>query len=149
MERKQTFARQALEALEEARSQVGRLQRTVKMLRSRCTGMVRNHDNPGGSTCHSTHQDLWDALADQQSLLEQKQQQLAELEQKLERWIDRIPRPRWRMVLRFHYIDALPLSETALELTRATGREFTKDQVYRFHRNALEAADQIWPTLKH
>jgi len=28
--------------------------------------------------------------------------QLRELEQKLERWIDLLPRPRWRMVLRCH-----------------------------------------------
>ena len=144
MDRKQTFARQALEALEEARSQVGRLRRTVKMLQARCTGMVRSYDRSGSSR-HSTHQDLWDVLADQQTLLEQKEQQLRELEQKLESWIDLLPRPRWRMVLRYHYLDGLELSEVARELTRATGREFSSHQVYRFHRLALEAADALWP----
>jgi len=144
MDRKQAFARQALEALEEARSQVGRLRRNVKMLQDRCTGMVRSYGSTGG-TRQSTHQELWDVLADQQTLLEQKERQLRELEQKLERWIDLLPRPRWRMVLRCHYLDGLELSEVAQELTRSTGREFTSHQVYRFHRLALEAADKLWP----
>jgi len=148
MDRKQTFARQALEALEEARSQVGRLRRTVKTLRSRCTNTVRGCERVSTSRS-DVHQELWDALADQQTLLEQKERQLRELEEKLEQWIDLLPKPRWRMVLRCHYIDAMPLSEVALELTQTTGREFTKDQIYRFHRNALNAADRIWPTAKH
>ena len=148
MEQEKNFARQALEALEEARSQVGRLHRTVKMLQSRCTSTVRSYSQSGGPR-NSTHQDLWDTLADQQSLLEQKQRQLQELEQQLENWIDLLPRPRWRMVLRYHYIDAMDLSEVAQELSSTTGREFSKNQIYRFHRNALDAANKLWPTLKH
>lgn len=144
MDRNENFARQALEALEEARSQVGRLRRSVKLLQDRCTSVTHNYGSSGGSHS-STHQEIWDVLADRRTVLEKKEQQLLALEEKLERWIDLLPRPRWRMVLRFHYIDGLELSEVAQELSRATGREFSKDQIYRFHRKALDSANQIWP----
>ena len=144
MEANHTKARQALEGIEEARSQVGRLRRSVKTLQSKCTGTVSRPGHSIGSH-HSAHPEMWDALADQKTLLEKKEQQLQALEQKMDHWIDLLPRPRWRMVLRCHYLDGLDLSEVAQELTRSTGREFSAHQVYRFHRMALEAADKLWP----
>ena len=144
MEATQATARQALESIEEARSQVGRLRRSVNTLQNKCTGTVSRPGHAIGSR-HSSHPELWDALADQRTLLEKKERQLQELEQKMDHWIDLLPRPRWRMVLRCHYLDGLELSEIAQELSRTTGREFTMHQVYRFHRMALDAADKLWP----
>lgn len=144
MQMRQTNARQALESIEEARSQVGRLRRSVKALQSKCTGSVSRPGSAIGSH-HSTHPELWDLLADRKSLLQQKEQQLQQMEDQLDQWIDLLPRPRWRMVLRCHYLDGMELSDVAQELTRSTGREFTAHQIYRFHRLALEAADKLWP----
>ena len=144
MEATRTTARQALESIEEARSQVGRLRRSVKALQNKCTGSVSRMGSSIGSQ-HSTHPEMWDALADRKTLLEEKERQLQALEQRMDHWIDLLPRPRWRMVLRCHYLDGLELSEVAQELTRSTGREFTPHQVYRFHRMALDAADKLWP----
>ena len=143
METTQSTARQALESIEEARSQVGRLRRSVRTLQNKCTGSVSRPGHVIGSH-HSSHPELWDALADQKTLLAKKEQQLQALEQKMDHWIDLLPRPRWRMVLRCHYLDGLELSEVARELTRTTGREFSTHQVYRFHRMALDAADKLW-----
>jgi len=144
METKLTTARQRLQSVEEARSQVGRLRRSVNALQNKCTGTV---SKPGSSftSRHSTHPELWDQLADQKTLLLEKEQQLQHLEQQLDTWIDLLPKPRWRMVLRYHYLDGLELSEIAREMTRSTGREFSSHQIYRFHRLALDAADKIWP----
>lgn len=144
MEPRQTRARKVLEELEETRLQVGRLRYTVKLLQNKCSCGVTNYDMrinkffPG-------HQESWDILSDQKTLLQQKEQQLARLEQQLESWIDLLPKPRWRMVLRYHYLDGMNLADVAQEMSRSTGREFSMHQVYRFHRVALEAAEKLWP----
>lgn len=144
MEPNWTNARRALQAVEEARAQVGRQQRTVTMLKDRCTSRVSRlgssiSGNGGGRP------EMWDVLADQSTLLEQRQKQLAQMEKQLEGWIDLLPKPRWRMVLRSHYLDGLELPQVAQELSASTGREFSMNQIYRFHRQALEAADKLWP----
>lgn len=144
MEQELTPARRALESIEEARSQVGRLRRSVNTLQSRCTSRTSRLGS-GYSSGMSSKPELWDLLADQKSLLEKKEQQLRQLEDRMEQWIDLLPRPRWRMVLRYHYLDGMELSEVAQELSKSTGREFTMNQIYRFHRSALEAADKLWP----
>lgn len=138
-----TPARKALESIEEARSQVGRLRRSVQQLQSKCTGGVSNYS--GMPTGHrADHPALWDTLAERKTLLEEQEKQLRELEDKMEGLIDLLPHPRWRMVLRCHYMDSMELPDVAQELTKSTGREFTMNQIYRFHRKALDAADELW-----
>lgn len=144
MEQELTPAKKALESVEEARSQVGRLRRSVNALQSRCTSRTSRLGAQYSSQMASKPE-LWDLLADQKSLLEQKEQQLRQLEDRMERWIDLLPRARWRMVLRYHYLDGMELPEVAQELSKSTGREFSMNQIYRFHRSALEAADKLWP----
>jgi len=145
MEVKPIGARQALEAVEEARSQVGRLRRSVKALRSKCGSPRISNLGASLSGRSDPHQQSWDVLADQSTQLERKERQLAQMEQQLENWIDQLPKPRWRMVLRSHYLDGLDLPDVARELSQSTGREFSMSQIYRFHRQALEAADKLWP----
>lgn len=139
-----TRAKKALEAVEETRSQVGRIRRSVKMLQNRC-GASTSQFGSYTAERQVPHTEKWDILADRKSLLQEKEQQLRSMETQMEHWIDLLPNPRWRMVLRYHYLDGMELSEVARELTQTTGREFTNAQVYRFHRKALEAAEQIWP----
>ncbi|MBP3634156.1 MAG: hypothetical protein J6J43_06255 [Oscillospiraceae bacterium] len=145
MEQCTSRAKQALEAVEEARCQVGRLRRTVKLLQSKCTDVgVSRYGARAGSTM-MLHPEKWDALVEQQKLLEQEEEKLRKLEQQLESWIDLLPKPRWRMVLRCHYLDGMELSDVVGTLSRDTGREFTRDQVYKLHRGALKAAENLWP----
>lgn len=144
MEQKVTPAKRMLESVEEARSQVGRLRRSVHTLQNRCTSVTgRVGTSSIGKV--SGRPELWDLLADQEKLLSQKEEQLRQLEEKMEQWINLLPRPRWRMVLRYRYLDGMELSEVAQELSRNTGREFSKNQIYRFHRAAIDAADELWP----
>ena len=140
----QSRARQMLEAIEEQRAQVGRLRRNVRMLENKCSGRVSRYGATGGSA-KDPHPELWDTLADEQLRLRQKEQYLSELEKQVDSWIDLLPRPRWRMVLRCHYLDGMELSELARVLSKDTGRDFSNHQIYRFHRQALEAAEEIWP----
>ena len=84
-------------------------------------------------------------LCDRRSELEAQERQLKAQEARISGWIDLLPRPRWRMVLRCRYLDGMELPEVAQELTRATGREFSVHQIYRLHRDALQAAERLWP----
>ena len=137
-------AKRTLESVEEARSQVGRLRRTVSMLQSKCTGKNSSLCGVIGNRT-SGRPEMWDVLADQRELLQKKEKELALLERKVEKLIDTLPHYRWRMVLRCHYLDGMELSQVAQALTESTGREFSPYQIYRFHRAALNAAEKLWP----
>lgn len=143
MEHKMTHARQALQSVEEVRGEIGRLRYTVNMLRDRCGPKTSKWESKVGPT--GERSTLLETLADQSILLEQEEERLRKLEEQIEQWIRLLPKARWRMVLRFHYLDGMPLSEIARVLTDNTGREFTVSQIYHFHRKALDAADKIWP----
>ena len=144
MERQFLYVRRVLESVEETRSQVARLRRSVRFLEAKCTsGTSRYGIRGAGDTAGP--EAMWTRLCDQREKLNQQEKKLADLERLLSRWIDQLPRPRWRMVLRCRYLDGLALQEVAEELTRATGREFSMHQVYRLHREALGAAEALWP----
>ena len=135
MEQTYGHARQTLEAVEEMRSQVGRLRRSVKRLQSRCGTSTRSFSRT--LTDHDmTHQEHWDDLLMQKTMLEKQEKQLQQVQEQVEELINCLPNPRWRMVMRGHYLDGLSLADVARELTRTTGREFTADQIYGFHRRA-------------
>jgi len=135
--------RQFLESVEETRLRVGRLRRSVNMLQSRCRCGASEQSSPIDP--QKEHSDLPDTLREQKKQLSREERQLRKLEEKVERWIELLPRPRWRMVLRYHYLDGMLLSDVAKEMSKDTGREFTPSQVYHYHHVALKAAEDLWP----
>jgi len=144
MEKQISMARQELETVEAQRLQLARLRRNVEYLQSKCTGTTARYDLKT-KTSPQQHSGLWDELADCRQALEEQKQQLRDREAQLEQWIDMLPKPRWRMVLRCRYLDGMELSDVARELEEATGRDISMHQVYRLHSAALRAADQMWP----
>lgn len=145
MELKFADVRKALESVEEARSQAARLRRSVAYLQEKCiasTGRYGIRTSSGGG---QGPEDLWIQLTEEKERLQMQERQVRQQEKLLEDWIERLPKPRWRMVLRYHYLDGMALSEVAEELTQATGREFSIYQIYRLHRQALSAAERMWP----
>ena len=145
MEQRFCSARMALEEIEEIRSQVARLRRGVERLQAKCTGTSRSYGYRTGGGDGRGPEATMSQLCDRRSELEAQERQLKEQEARISGWIDLLPRPRWRMVLRCRYLDGMELPEVAQELTRATGREFSVHQVYRLHREALQAAEKLWP----
>lgn len=137
-------ARRMLENLEARRLEVGRLRRSVKMQEGQCTRSTMRYGSVGGQG-RSIHSQAWDNLADSRTVLQEKEKQLRELEQQLDGLINLLPRPRWRAVLRGRYIDGLHFAEVQQELESSTGRPFTMDQIYNLHRQALMAAEKVWP----
>lgn len=144
MKQKYTDVRSLLESVEEGKSQVARLRRSVGYLQDKCTTATGRYGERASSGGQGP-EDLWMKLTDRKAQLMEQEQQVQKQEQQVEQWIEQLPRPRWRMVMRCHYLDGMPLSEIAEELTTATGREFSVHQIYRLHRAALDAAEKLWP----
>jgi len=136
-------ARQRLEQVEEQRSQVARLRRSVRLLEEKCTAATSRYGIRNGSDGVG-REELWAKLCDRRDCLKQQEAALQESEQRISQWIDRLPRPRWRMVLRCRYLDGMSMQEIADELTRVTGRSFSVYQIYRLHSAALGAAEDLW-----
>ena len=144
MEKQVCAARRELDSLETQRIRLARLRRNVEYLQGKCTD-ASSHYGVRISGTPRDKSDLWDELADRRQDLEDQQKLLREREERLEEWIDLLPKPRWRMVLRCRYLDGMELCDVARELEEATGRDISMHQVYRLHSAALRAADQIWP----
>ena len=106
MARKYLRSRHTLEAIEESRIQLARLQREVKQLENRCTAVTQSYDPKLGGL-GDVHSALWDKLADKRELLTLQTKALEQWEQDVEQWIDLLPNARWRMLLRCHYLDGI------------------------------------------
>lgn len=144
MARKYLRSRETLEAVEERRLQVAHLQRECKYLENRCTSATRSYTAKIGGT-GDPHKVLWDELADKRSLLQLHRQALEREETTVSQWIELLPNPRWRMLLRCRYLEGMDLQDVLEELERATGRSFSMNQIYRLHSRALDAAEALWP----
>lgn len=145
MEHNEASAKAVLELLEESRSQVARLRRKIQLLESRATSTTAQYGPKAGGGPSQGPAELWSELADRKKELELRECRLDRQEKQLARWIDQLPRPRWRMVLRYRYLDGMEFLDIAEAMTAATGREFSVYQIYRLHHKALEAASQQWP----
>ena len=144
MKREFLRARSALEHIEEGRSQVARIKRTVAYLEAKCTARTSGYGMRSGGS-GGTLEDLWARLADTKKELYQRENRLRQENLQLEGWIDQMPKPRWRMVLRYHYLEGLDLHDVAEALSEATGREYSMSLIYRLHREALQYAEETWP----
>ena len=143
MRQKFVDARRLLENVEEQRSQVARLRRSVRQLEEKCTGATARYG--WKTTSEGTSQEeLWAKLCDRREALKRQEANLQETERLMVQWIEQLPRPRWRMVLRCRYLDGMSMQEITEELSRATGRSFSVYQIYRLHSAALAAAEELW-----
>ena len=142
MERKYPKARRELESVEEIRIQAARLRSEIRYLEDRCTSMTRSYgEHMGGSG--QIRPELWDRLADRKELLALQERILTDRELEVSRRIDLLPRARWRMVLRCLYLEGMDLHDVATAMSRATGRPFTMNQIYRLHSAALKAMEEL------
>jgi len=143
MEQKYADIRKTLESVEEARCQAARLRRSVAYLQEKCTAATVHYGIKTKSGGQGP-EELWMKLTDEKEKLQHQEDYVLRQQTLLEQRIGQLPKPRWRMVLRCHYLDGMSLPEVAEELSRATGREFSVHQVYRLHRQALGAAEKLW-----
>ena len=145
MSHRYMHVRQQLEALEELGSEVARLRRGVHHLESRCMSAGISRYGFAVTGDNREKEELWARLCDQRTALTEKEAHYREQEELVRVWIDQLPRPRWRMVLRCRYLEGMPMAEIPEVLTEATGRSFSISQIYRLHAQALSAAEKLWP----
>lgn len=143
MRQRYVDARKLLDSIEEQRSQVSRLRRSVRSLEEKCTSATSRYGLRTSSES-VTQEELWSKLCDRRDALKRQEENLRESERLITQWIDQVPKPRWRMVLRCRYLDGMSMQEIADELTQATGRSFSVYQIYRLHSAALKAAEELW-----
>ena len=144
MERKYMHARRELEAVEEGRLQLARLHREVQHLENQCTSVTQRYTDRTGSS-REVHNVLWDQLADKRQLLLLQQHVQEQREQEVLQWIELLPNPRWKLLLRCRYLEGMDLQDILQTLEEATGRPFTMNQVYRIHSQALGAVEKLLP----
>lgn len=141
MELRQKSAKETLQAVAEMKSQIARLCARIELLEAKCTKVTTRY---GGKAGTLDHNELWNVLSDERSRLSEQLRLVLSMERQLSEWIDRLPRERWRMVLRLRYLDGLSFPEVTGEMSQAFGRSYSSAQIYRFHKDALAAADRIW-----
>lgn len=143
-----TTAEEALQTLSECRSQCARLTRKLEHLQVKSTATTGRLSAAGVRTGGQGRSELWDTLADTRADLTRQLQDALALEQQIGSWIDRLPHPNWRMVLRYRYLDAMNCQEIADELEQVNRRPYSRSHIFRLQRQALQSANRLWP-LKH
>ena len=143
METRQKSARDILKAVAEVKSQAIRLGQRIELLENKCTNITARYGGRAGGV--QDHNELWTILSDERARLAGQLRLVMAMERQISGWIDLLPREPWRMVLRLRYLDGLSFQEVTDAMSQAAGRPYSTAQIYRFHRQALDAADQLWP----
>lgn len=138
-----TAVQQLLDGMEEAKSQIARLGRKIEYLKTRCASLTSGFEVQvrGGE---SGLEDVWCQLAEERARLTQQLRLVLALERQVERLIDGLPKDRWRMILRYRYLDGMTFPQIAYQLKRDTGREISEVRLHRIHRQALDYAEAHW-----
>lgn len=131
-----------LESYQELRSEADRQWRKHMRLRDQATQITaRLSLVPGGGG--GDKEKLLAALADAAEEALQKQQAALDRQQEIERFIDCIPTPVCRQILRLRYVDLCTWREVEKRLKK-TGTYYEERQIFNLHGKALREARTIW-----
>ena len=134
--------REFLNSVRYARIEYNRLSERIKALESRCMSITASLNSaPGGGNADA--EELWAALADESAKLYPQLRQAREVEREVDRFIDTLPDPAHRLVLKLRYIDVLSWEDVIQRMTQG-GLFYSARQVYRIHGEALEVARALW-----
>ncbi len=133
--------REFLNSVRYARVEYSRLSERIKALEQRCMSLTASLSGmPGGD---ADAQAMWAALADESAKLYPQLRQAQEAEQEVDAFIDTLPNPSHRLVLKLRYVDVRGWEDVIQHLTRG-GLAYSARQVYRIHGEALEVARALW-----
>ncbi len=139
---RQLSAWKALASLADRKSQILRLTQRIKFLEDRCKSTTpRYGPKTGGASCN----ELWDVLSDERTRLTEQLQRIMAMERQVQEWILLLPKPLWRLILQYRYLEGMSYLELSDAIQRDTGRSYSVAQLHRLHRQALEAAEVLWP----
>ncbi len=134
--------REFLNSVRYARVEYSRLSERIKALESRCTSITASMSAmPNGGSADA--QALWAALADESAKLYPELRRAQEAEREVNEFIDALPNPAHRLVLKLRYVDVRGWEDVIQHLTQG-GLAYSARQVYRIHGEALEVARALW-----
>ena len=145
MDEKRQRVEALLGSLAEARAETERLERRIEALRGKCCRITPSYVRRAGAAQTRGKAEVWDLLMEEQERLAEQLQKLLTVQRQVEAWINLLPKDRWRMVLRYRYLEGMSFVHIGETLERATGRPCSDTQLYRLHREALQAAAELWP----
>ncbi len=135
-------AQQFLESALQCRLEQDRLLERIGYMRTRCLKITPTLSAvPGGGNADA--QALWAALADEERRLTQLLQDELEHARAVEAFIDMLPTPIYREILKYRYLDFLTVPGVTLRLER-TGYCRSQRQVERLLAGALDEAEYIF-----
>lgn len=134
---------QLLDSMVEAKSRIARLSRRVELLKTKCGALTAKLTVKTGGG-RDDMEDTWCQLAEERERLAQQLRLLLALERQVEQRIDRLPKDRWRMVLRYRYLDGMTFPCIAFQLKADAGLECTDGRLHQIHRQAMEELERQW-----
>lgn len=139
-------ARQFLESALQCRLEQDRLLERISQMRTRCLKITPTLSAvPGGGNADA--QALWAALADEERRLTQLLQEEIEQAKAVEKFIEQLPSPIHREVLKLRYLDFLTVPGVTHRLER-TGYYRSQRHVERILRSALTEAEYLFNNIK-
>ncbi len=132
-----------LHSAKEAKLDVRRHRRRVALLRSQCEQISsRMTATPNGGTDHGK-EELWAALSDAKTEETGLVKKALGQHRAVETFIDGLPDPRYRSILRLRYLEGLGWTRLQFAL-REEGIYYSERQLRRLHAAALTAARAKW-----
>jgi hypothetical protein len=100
---------------------------------------------PGGGD--SDKEKLLAALADEGGEALAKHAEAESRRREIEEFINTLPTPVCRIILRYRYVECLPWTRVIFAL-RQSGIYYEERQIYYLHGNALKEARKVWRSRK-
>lgn len=127
---------------EEAVLEAQRLERRAQELESQCSKLAAQYSgSPRGGSGGSPNA-TWDAFCDARTRVEEKRQYYLQREAEIEAFVDSLPTPIYRQVLRHYYIELLTWEEVGEAM------KYSERHARELHGRALLEAQECWDKRK-
>lgn len=135
-------AREFLDSVRYARLEYHRLSEKVKLLETQCEHITATlKATPGGGSADT--EKIWAALADESGRLYRQLRAVLERTGEVEDFIEKLPDPRHRLILKLRYLDSMRWPEVNRHMSQG-GVYYSDRQMFRLHGEALNSARALW-----
>lgn len=115
----------------------------IELLRQRCEHITACLEGTGQGSGDWHRDGPLAALADQKTRLRQLYAALSQQEGQVTAFLNNLPDPKQRAILKLRYVDGLHWGEIQTRMEEQ-GYYYSERQLYNFHRRGLELARRLW-----
>lgn len=142
--RQRDDCRAYLESYREAVSEVARMRDDHARLLEAATSITAHWSaTPGGGHDSGGRDRLLASLADADSKTLERAAEALRRKEDIEHFIDALPTPNYRIILRLRYLRLLSWDRIGRELSRM-GIDYADSHLFRLHGQALNQARELW-----